>query len=113
MSIPVTCPNGHSMKVKDTFAGKTGLCPSCRAPIKVPIPEAEKTTGDVPNPKESELSGITPEPIPETTGGSAYRWSEQGVSQPGGKIKVCPKCQSEISFDANICPNCKTYVPNI
>lgn len=31
MSIKVTCPNGHALKVKDEFAGKAGLCPHCKA----------------------------------------------------------------------------------
>ena len=36
MSIQVDCPNGHSLSVKDKFAGKSGLCPRCKARIQVP-----------------------------------------------------------------------------
>lgn len=36
MSIPLTCPNGHFLKVKNSWAGKKGLCPHCGAIIQVP-----------------------------------------------------------------------------
>ncbi|MEE9603671.1 MAG: hypothetical protein V3V75_10225, partial [Thermoguttaceae bacterium] len=36
MTIRVVCPNGHALKVKDSFAGKVGLCPKCKAQIHVP-----------------------------------------------------------------------------
>lgn len=36
MPIKVTCPNGHTINVKDSFAGKVGLCPVCRTRVKVP-----------------------------------------------------------------------------
>ena len=32
----MTCPNGHELKIKDHWAGKSGRCPKCRAPIQVP-----------------------------------------------------------------------------
>ena len=39
MSIKVVCPNGHVLRVKDSLAGKTGLCPTCKARVSVPEPE--------------------------------------------------------------------------
>lgn len=39
MSIPVTCANGHVLRVKDSFAGKTGYCPHCRVKVHVPYPQ--------------------------------------------------------------------------
>jgi hypothetical protein len=38
MPIDVVCPNGHALKIKEKYAGKTGLCPKCRAAIDVPAP---------------------------------------------------------------------------
>ncbi len=38
MAISVRCPNGHDLRVKDEFAGKSGLCPHCRCRIQVPMP---------------------------------------------------------------------------
>ena len=30
MSIRCVCQNGHVLKVKESFAGTSGLCPSCK-----------------------------------------------------------------------------------
>ena len=38
MAITAKCPNGHVLKVKDEFAGKSGLCPHCHSRILVPMP---------------------------------------------------------------------------
>ncbi|NQT13029.1 MAG: hypothetical protein HQ582_09795, partial [Planctomycetes bacterium] len=46
MSIQVVCPNGHVLKVSDDFAGKMGLCPVCKARIKVPQPSEEQLSED-------------------------------------------------------------------
>ena len=36
MSIRCVCQNGHVLKVKESLAGRSGLCPSCKAVVKVP-----------------------------------------------------------------------------
>lgn len=37
MPIPVTCPGCHTrFRVSDQFAGRTGPCPKCKKPIRVP-----------------------------------------------------------------------------
>jgi hypothetical protein len=38
MAISIKCPNGHDLKVKDEYAGKSGLCPHCHAKVQVPVP---------------------------------------------------------------------------
>jgi hypothetical protein len=35
MGIPVQCPNGHRMRVKDSLRGKKGLCPTCGAKFRI------------------------------------------------------------------------------
>ena len=35
MGIVCHCPNGHRIKVKDRFAGKRGLCPTCGATFSI------------------------------------------------------------------------------
>jgi hypothetical protein len=37
MGIAVHCPNGHGLRVKDEFAGKKVLCPTCQAATRVPL----------------------------------------------------------------------------
>jgi len=48
MSIEVTCPNGHRLKIKEKYAGKQGTCPVCRAPVCVPV--TDKATPLAPQP---------------------------------------------------------------
>lgn len=36
MSIRVTCPSGHPLKLADSMAGRVGPCPICRKPVHVP-----------------------------------------------------------------------------
>lgn len=35
MGIVCHCPNGHRIKVKDRFAGKRGVCPTCGATFRI------------------------------------------------------------------------------
>src|SRR6266508_712528 len=41
MSIRCVCPNGHPLTVSESLAGKSGLCPLCRAPVRVPQKEVQ------------------------------------------------------------------------
>ena len=44
MSILVVCPGCHTrFQVSDRFAGRTGGCPKCKAPIRVPTKEEQVT----------------------------------------------------------------------
>lgn len=44
MPISVVCPGCHTrFQVSDRFAGKTGGCPKCKTPIRVPTKEEEVT----------------------------------------------------------------------
>lgn len=56
MPIDVTCPNGHALKVKDKYAGKTGLCPRCGVQMIVPAlpPEEEEFIEMIPREKSLE-----------------------------------------------------------
>src|ERR1700750_958884 len=40
MGIQCECPNGHTFKVKDKYAGKKGLCPHCEGQVIVQVPDA-------------------------------------------------------------------------
>jgi hypothetical protein len=46
MSIQVTCPAGHTLKVADDWGGRAGLCPVCKAPIQVPAALKETATNE-------------------------------------------------------------------
>lgn len=36
MGIVAFCPNGHRINVKDSFAGRKGLCPTCGTKFRIP-----------------------------------------------------------------------------
>jgi len=44
MGIQCECPNGHTFKVKDKYAGKKGLCPHCEGQVIVQVPDALSAT---------------------------------------------------------------------
>lgn len=109
MSIKVVCPNGHELRVKDSLAGKTGLCPTCKARVSVPEPEA-------PSMDESAiLSIIGPYDPGKTTRASAPANpfdEEQAKPAPAKKkeMRRCTHCEKEIEAETHICPYCKRYI---
>jgi hypothetical protein len=59
MSIPVTCPNClKRFQVSDKYAGKSGPCPSCKKPLKVPE-KTEEVVVHAPEEFESGGRGVT------------------------------------------------------
>ena len=142
MSIKVKCPNGHQLKVKDSFAGKVGLCPMCNATIRVPVPApvglmSEDDIIDVLGPPHSpplqssagngaSTSGISLTPASDSTLGSSDSSLQLGDQLQKAKVngsdsalghampkKICTKCNREISAGFHICPFCRTYVANL
>ena len=111
MSIAVVCRNGHSLKVKECCAGKTGRCPICRAIIEVPDPEADRLS-------DEDILDILG---PYTPGAAGDSLDLKRASRPSlldqleaasPRKKVCEKCDAEIAVSSRICPHCRTYVTN-
>ena len=108
MAIEMRCPNGHVLRVKNEYAGKTGLCPSCRARVRVPVPKQvqgdetfpwdEDVLQDGQHGHTGEESGLIP------TDSSSYILK---------KIKSCPKCSNPVSQSFSICPKCATPLPSL
>lgn len=50
MGIEAFCPNGHRINVKQSLAGRKGLCPTCGAKFRIPAAEggAASTVPDLP-----------------------------------------------------------------
>ena len=124
MSIQVSCPNGHVLHVKDSYAGKSGHCPHCHAKVHVPLPSAFS---------EDDVIGVLGPPIPTTPDepaepeAAAYVHQEaqhadprpdeeSGIALYGSSIhqhpKVCPTCHKRTSFSFSICPSCGTPLPS-
>lgn len=113
MAIEVTCPQGHRLRVKDSMAGKRGLCPLCKTPVTVPKPRSlsEDAILDILGPSTSGVLSrtLTPEELQE-------------LEQSGSRIdrgshynphKVCTKCNREIPSASHICPFCHTYIAEL
>lgn len=55
MGIVAFCPNGHRIKVKDEFAGRKGICPTCAAKFRIP---------DAAPPSAPDRSAVNPVGLP-------------------------------------------------
>jgi hypothetical protein len=117
MSIMVTCPKGHKLKVKDSMAGKTGLCPLCAGQVyvyvPVPVPVKESLSEEVildfigpsqPSPSSAGMSGIDLEDA------KPQRIDKAHHETPW---KSCAKCNKDIPSQTHICPYCHTYLADI
>jgi len=123
MAIEVRCPNGHVLKVKDRFAGKSGLCPRCKARVEVPKPSAvtDEEILDVlgpppppePDSEDEEAAGVGPGRPGEVHQDPRHvLGSESGISLLGssilGRKKICPGCHRVTSYSFKWCPGCGT-----
>jgi hypothetical protein len=111
MSIRCVCPNGHVLHVKDSLAGSSGLCPSCKGKVVVPKPHlpqmSEDAILDLLGPQSPSTRVATEE------SGVSLATSDSGIySQTTGK-KPCNRCSREVSIGTHICPYCHTYIANL
>ncbi|MGO8688965.1 MAG: hypothetical protein ACLQLG_04970 [Thermoguttaceae bacterium] len=108
MAIRVVCRNGHVLKVTDSSAGKSGLCPVCKVPVQIPPKKAEAMTEDslmdLLGPQEGDPSpGPREWSAPEPT-------KQPATVQQAPPRKTCIKCNREMDLGVRICPHCKCYV---
>ncbi len=116
MSIEVTCPRGHKLKVKNSMAGKTGLCPLCKGQVYVyvPVPDEKPVLSE-----EVILDIIGPsQPSPSSTGMSGIDLEDATPHRPNKNHhetpwKTCVKCSREIPSQTHICPYCHTYIADM
>lgn len=108
MTITVYCQKGHQIRVRDTYAGKNGLCPQCGAVVNIPRAArlSDEDIVDLIGPPEDGPG--SPEPLEDAMAA--------GVSPlkpslpPQGPIARCPKCRHKVHVPANnICPHCNAY----
>jgi hypothetical protein len=112
MSIECRCPNGHVLKVKNSLAGTSGLCPVCRARVVVPQLRGKQVSEDA---ILDMLGWHEPAPHADTTTFPATadttplpRFHERGTPR-----KSCYRCNHEIPSGSHICPHCHTYIANL
>jgi hypothetical protein len=108
MSIQVVCPNGHALRAQDSLAGKSGLCPVCKAPVKVPQADTREVS------EEAILDYLGPQPSGQSRraeGASApARTAAEGHVPPK---KSCGRCNREIPARTHVCPHCHAYIAGL
>ncbi len=106
MSIQVICPNGHFLTVPESFAGRMGLCPVCKAPVKVPLADTRPIT-------EATVVGVLQERSRETAGSIDSENVDRG--EAGGetektRARRCPLCNREVGDLLVQCPFCHSHL---
>ena len=114
MSIRVVCPNGHELKVKASMAGKTGLCPTCRAVVKVPVLKESLEDSILDMLDKSKGNGAaapTSHSSDEST--SQIRVDGKELHLSSAPKKPCVRCHREVDLGTHICPHCHTYIASL
>ncbi len=116
MAINIVCPNGHALRIKDKYAGKTRRCPVCKAVIEVPpkLAYLVKDPVESPAPDESGLSGLNL--LSPDSGGKPADGSP-GIKDMkdtrSEESKICAKCCKEIPKSAKVCPHCGGFIESL
>ena len=116
MSIQFNCPNGHLLKVKDKYAGQTGLCPQCQVRVLVPMPAgpmSDEAIADFigPPPTIDDRPVHQEVPTGDTAGMSGSSLIHDAMA--ARETKICPKCRREVRVCYTLCPHCKTYFSDV
>ena len=111
MSIRCVCQNGHVLKVKESLAGTSGLCPTCRGMVDVPRLRKQCMS-------EEAIMDLLGSQVPASrvateNSGILLATSDSGVYNLSNPKKTCNKCNREVSVGTHICPYCHTYIANL
>lgn len=111
MSIRCVCKNGHVLKIKESQAGTTGLCPLCK--VRVDVPRLQKTS--MSEDAILDLLGREPSPprVDTSSSGIMLIPSDSGVYGQAKPQKACNRCNREVPAGTHICPYCRTYIANV
>ncbi len=120
MSIKCICRNGHKLRVKDSLAGRVGLCPVCRAEVRVPRPQPVRCDCLSEDAILHILGKHTPAPHQDTTTQDTVEDLEafadtslSGINLQGVPKKCCDRCNQEVPAGTHICPYCHTYIASL
>jgi uncharacterized paraquat-inducible protein A len=111
MSIRVACPTGHILNVKDSLAGKIGLCPTCKARVQVPrVSQGELSEDAIMNILGPPKSGPAWDGAAQEAPDNAESLPPPEGDRGGPPLKSCEKCNQLILAATHICPYCHTYI---
>ena len=106
MAIEIRCSNGHTLRVKDECAGRSGLCPHCHTRVQVPATrpihedDPECVLDSPQHPEEGEEIYVFRQLYNSST--------SLGSSGVLKKVKVCQQCGKLASYSFSECPRCGT-----
>lgn len=87
----------RTLRVPASLAGKAGLCPRCREPVRVPRPDARPNEA-----RAARARAIDAHP----------RAKERPERRPALQDGVrCPHCRARLRSPARTCPACRAAVP--
>lgn len=97
MAIHVLCRNGHYLRIKEKYAGKTGRCPHCMERIYVPTVDESQAMMDLMGMEEASIHEDAPR-------------DDEGDSIVGSPLlagkKVCLFCGEMLTAAFENCPEC-------
>lgn len=117
MPIFLTCPQGHALKIKDRFAGMSGYCPRCRAPITVPADEAddEQLIDLIPRTTPLESEPVFQQRTVETPTGAADSKDAIEDDEDNRPVGTASSAAGESLLNSGllkrekICPTCRQF----
>ena len=121
MGISVSCPNGHTFKVKDKYAGKKGLCPYCPEQVAVRVPDAVSsenlTNAAYRAAAEEHGGGAATAPAP-TSSSSVFDEPHEADSGTSGSLlgssvirhNIKCKCGERVPMWFARCPKCGEFI---
>jgi len=114
MSILVSCPNGHTLKVDDKFAGRRGRCPKCRATVAVPASSSSSLDEDailelLESPQGSAIGPSSANRPSKHEDAAREAETSRRSAGAHGAVKFCPHCHREVSASLHLCPHCHHY----
>ena len=111
MLIEVRCPNGHLLHVKEKHAGKTGACPRCSAPVRVPpLPRSSATDGLGISAAQQSSEDALLHHLKQDTKSTSSDSSSSSFFSLTTKGKTCLECGNVVSVSFSICSRCGTPV---
>ena len=114
MSIRCVCPNGHVLKVKESLAGTSGLCPTCPGEVEVPRLRPAAQCRRTPFSTFWGSSRLPPSGYRRATLTRPNRTRlPSSHERDYAPRKVVTSVKREIPSAMHICPYCHTYIATL
>ena len=102
----VHCAAGHRLRASSALSGQTRPCPKCG--VAVEIPAVENATHPLLN-VEKRRQTVSDSSFMRVLGSSPQLPDPPAV-QTTPRTKPCPRCDTTVATEVNVCPHCQCYV---